>query len=229
MAIRVTHGRIADVAKLGVLAGQSVAAQREIEYARTMQQRLIQMEHEKEMTQFRAQLDLQASMRSQQWELEKMEIRSRTDFAREESGRQQKLAEKQSRLDALERAFKEGQISEEDYQNAHLQESTDVPFYTYAKQAERAAATTAARQDPVKQYIAQMLAEEQPGAAPTAPATTGRIRVVSPQGQSGTIEAAEWPTYQAQGFRLLSSTKPESPEKPPSKAGGAYWRPELHW
>jgi len=203
MAIRVIHGIIEDIAQLGVLAGQSVAAQREIEYARAMQQRLIQMEHEKEMTQFRAQLDLQASMRSQQWELEKMEIRSRADFTREEAGRQQKLTEKQSRLEALARPFKDGQISEEYYQNAYLQESTDVPFYSYAKQAERAAATTAARQDPVKQYIAQMLAEEQPGAAATAPTTTGRIRVISPNGQTGTIEVTEWPTYQAQGFRKI--------------------------
>jgi hypothetical protein len=194
MGIKVQHGKVEDVAKLGILAGKSEAA------AEAMQRQLLQIEHDKQMLQFRAELDLEAAKRSQQWEVEKMEIRSRTDFAREEGRRQQKLAEKQSKLDALERAYNSGIISEEDYHNAYVQTASDVPFYTYAKRAE----LEGAKKDPIKQYIAQMMAGEEGGATPSpTPAATGRVRVVSPQGQSGTIEAAEWPTYQAQGFRKI--------------------------
>jgi hypothetical protein len=165
MGIKVQHGKVEDVAKLGILAGKSEAAQKTIARAEAMQRQLLQIEHDKQMLQFRAELDLEAAKRSQQWEVEKMEIRSRTDFAREEGRRQQKLAEKQSKLDALERAYNSGIISEEDYHNAYVQTASDVPFYTYAKRAE----LEGAKKDPIKQYIAQMMAGEQAGGGNAAP------------------------------------------------------------
>lgn len=112
MAIRVEHGRIADVGRLATLAGQSIAAQKEIEYSRAMARQLQQMEHEKEMTVFRAQLDLQASMRSQQWELEKMEIRSRVDFEREERERVRNLDSIDNALRQIDKEVESGRYDE---------------------------------------------------------------------------------------------------------------------
>lgn len=204
MAIRVEHGKVGTAAQLGLLAGQAKFAQQQMEYAQTAAREAQRMKHEKEMAAFRAQLDIQAEQRANIWELEKMEIRSRTDFSREEAERQRKLSEKQARLDALERARKDGQITEEDYNNAYLQETTDVPFYNYAKQ-EQMRTTAAAARNPIQEYLATLMSQEGAQTQPAAPtgAPTGRIRVTSPEGQTGTIEAGEWPLYEAQGYRKI--------------------------
>lgn len=112
MAIRVKHTDVETIAKLGLLAGQSVAAQRDIERTQAMARLAQQQEHEKQMTAFRAQLDLQASMRSQQWEVEKMEIRSRLDFEREEKERMRRLDDIDSALRQIDREVESGRITE---------------------------------------------------------------------------------------------------------------------
>jgi hypothetical protein len=112
MAIKVKHTDVETIAKLGLLAGKSVAAQKEIERTQAAARLAQQMEHEKKMTAFRAQLDLQAAMRSQQWELEKMEIRSRLDFERSERERMRKLDDIDNALRQIDREVETGRITE---------------------------------------------------------------------------------------------------------------------
>jgi hypothetical protein len=113
MAIKIRHGEVADIAKLATLAGKSIAAQREIEYARAMAQQLQRMEHEKEMVKFRAQLDLESEKRAHQWEFEKAEIRSRTDFAREEAKRMRRLDDADNAIRQIDREVEAGRITNE--------------------------------------------------------------------------------------------------------------------
>lgn len=112
MGIEVRHGTVESIAKLGLLAGQSVAAQREAERAATLVQQAQAQEHQRAMTVYRAQLDLQASMRSQEWELEKMEVRSRMDFEREERERMRKLDDIDSAMRQIDREVESGRITE---------------------------------------------------------------------------------------------------------------------
>lgn len=112
MGIEVQHGTVESIAKLGLLAGESVAAQREIKRTQVVARQAQQIEHEEKMAAFRAQLDLQASMRSQQWEMEKMEIRSRMDFEREETARKRKLDDIDSALRQIDREVESGRITE---------------------------------------------------------------------------------------------------------------------
>jgi len=113
MAIEVRHTDIGDIARLGVLAGKSVAAQKEIEYARTVAREAQRMAHEKEMAIFRAQLDIEAAKRSHQWEFEKMEIRSRLDFEREERERMRRLDDADNALRQIDREVESGRITNE--------------------------------------------------------------------------------------------------------------------
>jgi len=97
MAIRVEHGTVAPVAQLALAAGRAETAKR------------------KEMLAFQAMLSAEASQRAQLWELEKMEMRSRNDFALLERRReisemddifeeQRKKRELQAKLEAIDKS-----------------------------------------------------------------------------------------------------------------------------
>jgi len=117
MAIRVPHTDIGSVIELATLAGQSVAAQKEIERTQALARQAQQMEHERKMAAFRAEIDLQAAMRSQQWEVEKMEIRSRLDFEREEKERMRRLDDADNALQQIDREVESGRITNKQADN----------------------------------------------------------------------------------------------------------------
>lgn len=140
MAIKVQPKGMAGLySRLGALAGQAEAARRAEENLRRMEMQLSQQEHAREMATFNAQLRLQTEQRARMWELEKMDMRSRVDFEREEKNRQRKLDDRQAQTDALDRALKDGIINEQDYNQAYLQVTTGVPMYTQAQITGRAA------------------------------------------------------------------------------------------
>lgn len=180
--------------QLGKLAGQTEAARKAEDVVMRMQEQLRAQEHDKEMAEFNAQLRIDTEKRARVWEFEKAEMSSRIDFEREERRRQTKLDERDAKLDALERAHQDGIIDEEDYNNARVQVETGVPAYTQSKIAERGGDT-----DPIKAHIASLLG----GKTPTTPTDKSeRIRVRTPEGETGTIEAWEWPLYETQGWSL---------------------------
>lgn len=84
------------------------------------------------------QISLEAESRSKMWEIEKMELRSRMDFEREERARQKKLAEQDAKVEALDNALLNGQISEEDHSNAVLQTKSGIPIYAQSQINKRA-------------------------------------------------------------------------------------------
>lgn len=90
MGIKYKHGA-EEVQALAQQAGKAQAAQQEL-----------QRQFQKEMGVMQFQMELEAQRRAQLWELEKAEIASRNDFAREERIRAQKLEERDRKLKAIE-------------------------------------------------------------------------------------------------------------------------------
>lgn len=99
-----------------------------------------------------AALQEQAQIRGQQLQMEMAEARIQNDFIRSERKREQEIAERESKIKALEKAVDAGQITmeERDLELAKLQIETGIPFFTQSQISERTAATQAAiaeRQD----------------------------------------------------------------------------------
>lgn len=97
-------GATARAALAGKLVGQAQAYQRDIQRAERMQERLMSIAAQKEMaaysqqvalerTKFNATIGFEKEKRAQLWEIEKMELRSRVDFQKEEMGRLKKESE----------------------------------------------------------------------------------------------------------------------------------------
>jgi hypothetical protein len=101
MAIRIQPENLSGLyAKAAKIIGQSQAAQREIERAEKIQDQLRSIAASKEMAQFNQQLaldrakfdammDVEAEKRAKAWQIEKMEMASRIDFAEAEKKRLQ--------------------------------------------------------------------------------------------------------------------------------------------
>jgi len=194
--------------KLGKLSGQAEAVREAEQTVLRMQEQLRSQEHQREMAEFDAQLRIDTEKRARMWEMEKAEMSSRIDFEREERRRQVKLDERDAKLDALERALSDGTIDEEDYNQARVQVETGIPVYNMAQ---RQTGGTAKGQ--LQAHIAQLLggkttaegATTSPAATPTGKPESPdfeRVRVRTPEGETGTIERWEWPLYQAQGWTL---------------------------
>lgn len=60
------------------------------------------------------QAELDREARAKEWEVEKMEMRSRLDFEKAEKERQQKIAQAQSRLEALNKSVERGEFQKDD-------------------------------------------------------------------------------------------------------------------
>lgn len=136
-------GAVKAFAALGQLVAQARAgeeaarqAERAADRAARLQAQLLAQQHQRELLEYRAQLDLEAQIeaerRARAWQIEKMEIASRLDFQREEQRYQRYQAEKEAKLEALDKAYKKGLISSEDYNRAVLETTTEIPFYTIA-------------------------------------------------------------------------------------------------
>jgi len=153
MAIRVTYGDVADYARLGVMAGQARAATEAVERQAAMDRQVMQIqaqrasqeraqEHQKQMAEFDAFLDIQKYQRAEAFELEKMELRSRHDFemveAKREADFQYQLQREQARKQEMEAKLKalaskapvemggDGFLSREQYEDAVIKVQTGV-------------------------------------------------------------------------------------------------------
>lgn len=112
MAIRRDYRDIRTIVGLGALAGMAETERIEKQRAAAVQEQLRREKHEKEMAEFRAQLDVDATQRAQMWEIEKMQIRSRLDFEREEMERIRELDRIDGALKQIDREVESGRITE---------------------------------------------------------------------------------------------------------------------
>lgn len=129
MAIRIEQPGLAGLyGQLAILAGKSIQARKESEIAERMAERISEMEHQKQLRLLDRQWQLETESRARNWELEKMEIRSRTDFAEEERIRIKKKRELESKLEAIDKS--DELLSAEEKQLMKLQIITGVPVYS---------------------------------------------------------------------------------------------------
>lgn len=216
---------------LAGLYGKAAAISKGAKEARAAQEQAARKQEIREQRQYQqnvkmldAQLDLEMYERSKRWEIEKMELRSRGDFEREERFRQRKLDEQRAKLDALEKAYDNGRgvLDKESYDTAVLRETTGVAFPFKRPLTE---------QQMFKEAIAKKMREALSSKAGPVGADTsigGRIRVISPSGQSGTIEASEIQDYRNKGFTIVGEAgtpAAKKQDKYPKSYKGIYPKP----
>lgn len=109
MPIRVEHGRPETLIAAAQRAGEAQAALRAQEQAERLQTQQMEFDYRTALRQQDIVIDLQMQERSKMWEIEKMEISSRTDFAREEQKRQRVLDE----LDAATKYINDSDLFDE--------------------------------------------------------------------------------------------------------------------
>lgn len=126
MGIRRVYGAGA-VGKAGLAVGQAKAAQATAERAERKRSQQAALDAQREERRYRETIrqqdfaiDVQMQERAKMWEIEKMELRSRMDFQREEGERQQKLSGIDNKLTQLRKEKESGRFSADEtaYNNA---------------------------------------------------------------------------------------------------------------
>lgn len=114
MPIRIEHGRPETLVKAAIQAGKARAAIRAQERAERFQAQQQELEYRQALRQQDMVIDLQMNERAKMWEMEKMELRSRLDFQREEQKRIRKLDNIDNVLQQIDKEVEAGKITEED-------------------------------------------------------------------------------------------------------------------
>jgi hypothetical protein len=209
-------GKTQLAAAAGKLIGEAQATQEAIERSQRVQERLQSLAIQKEMAQFNQQLaidrakfnlamDLEEEKRARQWQLEKMELASRIDFEESERKRAAEKAEYEAGI----------RLIQENENLTDAQKADAIYKFNLKKQAGYTAPSQR-EEDPIKTLVRQKIqAMSQPemelGKEITPPARIqkavtpipNRIRVISPDGRTGTILENEWSQYESAGFRRL--------------------------
>jgi len=113
--IRREYTPVRALGKLAQLAGEAEAAKRAQALAQQRYLARLQAEQQRQRLEFQAKLNLEAEQRARLWELEKMEIRSRNEFAMEEELWMKKQREKQAKLDKLDEYMSKGFFTNNEY------------------------------------------------------------------------------------------------------------------
>ena len=118
MGITIKHGKPSTIISAAQEAGKARAAQRASEQAMAaatrLQEKQMEMEYRTAMQQQDMAIDLQMQERAKTWEIEKMELRSRMDFQREEQVRQRKLDSYDNIDTQLDKEVQAGRMTEKD-------------------------------------------------------------------------------------------------------------------
>lgn len=120
MPIKIKHGKAETALRFAEKIGQAKEAARlaekqmEIDYRTNLQQQELAM-------------DLQLRERAKLWEIEKMELASRMDFAREERQRQRKLDEIDNKMRQIDKEVEVGRMTEQEAYPIKLSLQLGVP------------------------------------------------------------------------------------------------------
>lgn len=93
MGIRIEYGRPETLLTAAQMVGEERAAQQQLEVSERRQAQQREFEYRTAIRQQDMAIDLQMQERAKLWEIDKMELRSRLDFEREEKKRQRVLDE----------------------------------------------------------------------------------------------------------------------------------------
>ncbi|MFZ2095968.1 MAG: hypothetical protein WAV05_04945, partial [Anaerolineales bacterium] len=118
MSIRTEHGKPSTVISAAQKAGEArvgtLLAQQKMENEARLQQRQMELEYNAMLRKQDIAIDLQMHERAKLWEIEKMEMASRMDFAREEQSRQRKLDSIDSALQQIDKEVLAGRMTEQE-------------------------------------------------------------------------------------------------------------------
>jgi len=148
--------------RLGKLAGEAQAAQIEADRQEQRQAQMRQMQFQKEATFHREQIEQQALQMAQEWEVEKLRLRSQHDFQLAEEKYdlrakyeiQQELRrqmEIDAQLDALKKQVGR-KITPEDYARIEFELKTGMPMYSQDRRGSS---------NPIQDFIAQQLQQQE--------------------------------------------------------------------
>lgn len=208
MAIVVKHGKPETIISAAKRAGEAQAAIREQEQAERLQAQQMEFDYRTALRQQDMAIDLQMNERAKLWEIEKMELRSRMDFEREEQKRQRKIDDAENAIRQLKKEIEAGKFDEDDLQIKNLL----LYYELQAQNPDRMPPTSLLKPPFTKKESAldiimqQYLGEGDVGEMGLV--KPGRIRVVSPTGQKGTIEASEIEVFKAKGFTIIGEGAP---------------------
>lgn len=107
MPIRIEHGKPETLLTAAQMKGEA----RKQEELQKMQ---MEFDYRQALRQQDMAIDLQAEERAKQWEIEKMQLRSQIDFAREEQLRQRKLDSIDSAIQQIDKEVLAGRITEQE-------------------------------------------------------------------------------------------------------------------
>lgn len=120
MPIRIEHGRPVTLLTAAQIAGEERAARQQLERTERMQAQQREFEYRTAIRQQDMTVDLQMQKRAKLWEMEKMELRSRLDFQREEQKRQRKIDDAENATRQIEKEIQAGNIDKDDLQVQNL-------------------------------------------------------------------------------------------------------------
>jgi len=196
--------------KAAKLVGESQKAQKEIEQAERVQEQLRSIAASKEMAEFQNQLtldrakynsmmDLEAEKRAKAWDIEKMELRSRMDFAEEE----RKRMERNKEYDMAIKQLYENPIYAKLTPDEKIQAEQILEMRKYTNQPVFPRMTE-------EDEITRLMKTAMGGTTTGGSLDKQIMNVISPDGRTAQIEAWEWPEAQRMGFRL--ATQPTQPK-----------------
>jgi len=115
MAIRIEQPGLAGLyGAAAVISKQEAEARKKQEQQARKEEQQAELEYRTALRQQDMAIDLQMSERSKLWEIEKMELRSRLDFEREEKERVRKLDSIDSALQQIDKEVLAGRITEQE-------------------------------------------------------------------------------------------------------------------
>lgn len=211
MAIEIQQPGLAGLyGRAAVISKQEAEARRIQEQQARKEEQQAEFEYRTALRQQDMAIDLEMNQRAKLWEIEKAEIASRADFMRKEQVRQRKLDSADNAIQQIDKEVLAGRMTEQEAYPLKLK-------YELNKMGVDAPTPLLPREqkvDPMKQLIQRFLTGDE---VEGVPGTTGRIRVVSPEGQTGTIEARELEAFKARGFTVIGKAVEEAERKPVRK------------
>ena len=159
-------------------------------------------------------IDLQMQERSKLWEIDKMELRSRLDFERDEKKRQQVLDQYEASIKYINDSdlFDEQQKERLVFSAKLRASKVDIPGLSrilFPEAYQKPGVLSLLGEPGEVSGVADPLGLDiaAPDSTPeqtqqTQLAVQNKLRVISPDGDEEIIEASEWPAKKAQGYLL---------------------------
>jgi len=193
-------------ARVGLAQGRAKRAAEESRYARQRSDELRQVRRDQVMRDYDDQMKLKSQQVARDWELQKMQLTSQRQFEmqmmRQEAFEAKKIQKDVEQYDKYQQAVT--LIHESD--DIEPEKKSELIRKVHLKYLVGGVSEPRQNKEDMTDMLLRQAMGPQSGVGDATGESIdgggGKIRVKSPDGQGGTIEAEEWPEYQARGFKL---------------------------